>query len=265
MKIKQPKISIITICYNSEEHIEECIQSVIAQNYENKEYIVIDGGSEDSTLNIIDKYKEHIDYLVSEPDNGISDAFNKGIKNCTGEIIGILNSDDIMMSEALESVANEYERDVNVYRGNLLYWDEKTGKKFIQYPNMKFRIPPFNPKVCHGASFITKKTYDQFGGYKEDFDVMMDLDLFLRLFSGNAKFKTINKTIFTFRMGGVSSGSEWKRSRERRRLIIENGGTNFQAFIYVTYWRIRYILKKILDIFGSDIKLFFQFKRVSGA
>ena len=92
--MKKPKISIITVCYNSEAHIEEAILSVINQSYDNKEYLVIDGGSKDGTLNIIEKYKDRIDYFVSEPDKGISDAFNKGIKAASGDIIGILNSDD---------------------------------------------------------------------------------------------------------------------------------------------------------------------------
>ena len=105
--MKKPKISIITVCYNSEAHIEEALLSVINQSYENKEYLVIDGGSKDGTLNIIEKYKDRIDYFVSEPDKGISDAFNKGIKAATGDIIGILNSDDFMMPNALTKVAEQ--------------------------------------------------------------------------------------------------------------------------------------------------------------
>ena len=84
-----PKISVITVSYNSATHLEECILSVINQSYDNKEYIIIDGGSTDGTLDIIDKYKDKIDYFISEPDNGISDAFNKGIKAATGDLIGI--------------------------------------------------------------------------------------------------------------------------------------------------------------------------------
>ena len=84
--MKNPKISIITVCYNSEAHLEECIRSIVSQEYENKEYIVIDGGSKDGTLDIIRKYRDKIAYYISEPDKGISDAFNKGIKAATGDI-----------------------------------------------------------------------------------------------------------------------------------------------------------------------------------
>ena len=97
----KPKISIITVCYNSEAHLEEAMLSIINQSYANKEYIVIDGGSKDNTLAIIDKYRDKIDYFVSEPDKGISDAFNKGIKAATGDIIGIINSDDFMIFSRL--------------------------------------------------------------------------------------------------------------------------------------------------------------------
>ena len=121
--MKKPKISIITVCYNSEAHIEEAILSVINQSYENKEYLVIDGGSKDGTLNIIEKYKDKIDYFVSEPDKGISDAFNKGIKAATGDIIGILNSDDFMMPDALTKVAEQYEKKIDVYMGYCLVWN----------------------------------------------------------------------------------------------------------------------------------------------
>ena len=99
--MKKPKISIITVCYNSEAHLEECIRSIVTQEYENNEYLVIDGGSKDGTLDIINKYRDKIAYFVSEPDKGISDAFNKGIKAATGDIIGILNSDDYMMPGVL--------------------------------------------------------------------------------------------------------------------------------------------------------------------
>ena len=119
-----PKISIITVCYNSSLHLEECMQSIINQSYENKEYIVIDGGSKDGTLDIINKYRDKIAYFVSEPDKGISDAFNKGMKAATGDIIGILNSDDYMMPGVLRKVADQYEDGIDVYRGYCLIWNE---------------------------------------------------------------------------------------------------------------------------------------------
>ena len=102
-----PKISIVTITFNSEHTVEETIKSVISQDYPNLEYIIIDGASKDGTLAVVDKYRGKIAKVISEPDNGISDAFNKGIRHSTGDIIGIINSDDVLLPEFWESSESE--------------------------------------------------------------------------------------------------------------------------------------------------------------
>lgn len=154
---KNPKISIITVCYNSAKHLEQCIKSVLDQDYPNLEYLVIDGGSTDGTIDIISKYRDKIAYFVSESDNGISDAFNKGIKAATGDIIGIINSDDFMMPNALQKISEYYEDDIDVYRGYCLIWDEKLDSKRKLYPNERFSVPPFGAIICHESSFISRK------------------------------------------------------------------------------------------------------------
>ena len=100
--MKKPIISIVTICYNSAATIEETMQSVIGQGYPLLDYVIIDGGSTDGTLDIVERYKDKLGYFCSEPDNGISDAFNKGIKNAKGDVICMINSDDILLPGALE-------------------------------------------------------------------------------------------------------------------------------------------------------------------
>ena len=102
---QSPRISVITITYNSAATIEETIRSVTMQDYPDLEYVIIDGGSTDGTLDVVQKYKDRIQVVVSEPDKGISDAFNKGVDRATGEIIGIINSDDILLPGALQEVA----------------------------------------------------------------------------------------------------------------------------------------------------------------
>ena len=119
-----PKISIITITFNSEKTLEETIESVLSQNYPNLEYLIIDGGSSDGTLEIVKRYKDKIDFVISEPDRGISDAFNKGIRYATGEIVGIINSDDLLLPDALHKVAENYDSNVGVYRGNTVIWND---------------------------------------------------------------------------------------------------------------------------------------------
>ena len=250
--MKQPKISIITVCYNSALHIEECIQSVVSQDYPNLEYIIIDGGSSDGTLDIISKYKDKIAYFVSEPDRGISDAFNKGIKAATGDIIGIINSDDFMMPGVLKNVAAEYEEGVDVYRGYCLVWNEKYNTKHAIHPNAHFGVPPFGSIICHESSFISKKRYEILGGYKVSFKYAMDLDLFVRMYKDKAlRTKFIDVCVITFRTGGASSSPAYKLEKERIRLVLENGGSRFDACLFATYHRIKYGVKVAFNKFRT--------------
>ncbi len=255
-----PKISIITVCFNSAKYIEECLLSVINQSYPNKEYIIIDGGSVDNTLQIIDKYKEHIDYFISEPDKGISDAFNKGIKAATGDLIGILNSDDFMNPNALQKIASYYSPQIDIYRGHSITWDEKLDLKFTSYPNDKFGLIPFEPRICHESAYISKKAYDKYGLYKADLKYMMDLDLFIRMYNNGIRSKFIDVSIITFRIGGTSSAPEKYLKEERRRIILENGGSKFQSIIYINYFKLRYVTKKIMDLIGGSIKYKLKYK-----
>lgn len=244
MSDKKPKISVITVSFNSAEHIEECVKSVISQGYENKEYLVIDGGSTDGTVDIINKYRDKIDYFVTEPDRGISDAFNKGIKASTGDIIGILNSDDFMMPDALQKIGDQYEEGVDIYRGYCITWNEDVGLKYKAYPNGKFKIPPIGGRLIHEAAYISRKRYEISGLYKISFRYCMDLDLFVRMYKDpTLKVKFINVCVDTFRTGGASSSSARKLSDERRRVITENGGSKWDAFIYLRYYDLRYAAK----------------------
>ena len=151
-----PKISIITITYNSENTIEDTINSVVSQKYDNLEYLIIDGGSTDHTLDIVNKYRDKIAVVISEPDKGISDAFNKGIRNATGEIIGIINSDDILMIGALSCIANNYKPSIDVYSGNVLFWFENTGKEYSVKPEITFDKLKLQYSVAHPGRFIRK-------------------------------------------------------------------------------------------------------------
>ena len=157
MKTSLPSISIITVCYNSVLTIEETIQSVLQQNYPMLDYVIIDGGSTDGTVDIIEKYKNQIGYFCSEKDNGISDAFNKGIRHSKGEIIGIVNSDDVLLPHALEHIAGKYDEKIDVYRGNILIANKETGKSNREVPSMKFPLIPFVLHVTHPGTFITKR------------------------------------------------------------------------------------------------------------
>lgn len=236
-----PKISIITITYNSERTVEETIKSVVSQNYPNLEYLIIDGGSKDKTLDIVEKYRDKISFVISEPDKGISDAFNKGIKYATGEIIGIINSDDLLLSGALETIAESYDSKVDVYRGNLIIWNDETDEKVLVVSSVKFSLRTFRDrKVCHPSTFITKRAYNQYGVYKVDFRYSMDEDLLARLYEGGASFKHVNKSLAMFRLGGVTNDSYKKKLNELERLYVENGCSKAYAklrvFMFAAYY-----------------------------
>lgn len=229
-----PKISIITITYNSEKTLEETIKSVISQKYDNLEYLIIDGGSRDKTMDVVEKYRSKIDFVVSEPDNGISDAFNKGIAHATGEIIGIINSDDILLPGALETVANHYSPSIDVYSGNVLMWNDYSGQTYIRKPDLAFKGFNKRFKACHPARFITREAYMRYGTYSLDFRYCMDVDLLIRFIRCGAKFIHIDKPLTKFRIGATSSDPVFKKKKDYYNLIINNGGSklNFYVFWY---------------------------------
>ena len=252
--MNNPKISIITITYNSEKTLEQTIQSVISQNYDNLEYLIIDGGSTDHTLDIVNKYRNNIAVMVSEPDNGISDAFNKGIERATGEIIGIINSDDLLCPNALSAVAAAYEATVDVYRGNTQYWDEQNGITYRGIPSMEFPANHILPKsVCHQSTFVTKAAYTKCGGFRTDFRYSMDYDLLVRFYQKSTKWKYINIDLAISRMGGVTDQTSfWKKRKEVYSIVVANGGSKWYAYGNELYFLWYQTFKKILFLFGRN-------------
>ena len=249
----KPKISIITITFNSEKTLEETIESVVSQGYDNLEYLIIDGKSTDGTLDIVDRYREHINFVVSEPDKGISDAFNKGIAHATGEIIGIINSDDVLLPGALKTLSDNYEADVDVYRGNTVLWDSEKGTKISTRPTMEFPIYKRIKSVCHQSTFIRKEAYIKYGDFDLRFKYMMDADILHRYYIKGAKFKYIDKDLAAFRLGGVTSDNWSKKLKEANLMIRKNGGSAFLAFSRLLFFMLIVIFKKIaFNIIGED-------------
>lgn len=251
----KPKISVITISYNSSKTIERTIQSVLNQNYENLEYIIIDGGSTDGTVDIIKKYVDRIAYWVSEPDKGISDAFNKGIKAATGDVIGIVNSDDQYMENTFEMVAASFEKDVDVYRGSILIHDDINQAEYAYAPSMKFGMLPIHVNVCHLPTFISKKAYEKYGNYSTDFKLAMDLDLLRRFYSKGARFKRIDAILGQFNVGGLSTQAGIKKGfEERRKVILKNGGNYIHVLIYDVLLWLTKVLKSVVCMMKIDYR-----------
>lgn len=256
--MKSPKISIITVCYNSEAHLEEAIQSVVNQPYDNKEYIIIDGGSKDHTMDIVNKYRDKLSYVVSEPDKGISDAFNKGIKAATGDIIGICNSDDVMADDVLSKIADKWEPEIDIFRLDEVTKDFETGEEYRFKPTIDFPVVPYNVHILHMGCYISKNAYEKWGGYDVTFRYSMDLELLRRYMSKGAKQKYIPEIVGYFRKGGASGARVSKRANEHRLIVTRHGGNRFQAECYVGYLYLKQIAKDILNIFGKNVATKFK-------
>jgi len=205
------KISVITASFNSEETIERTIQSVISQTWDDIEYIVIDGKSSDQTLKIIEKYHSHIAYFISEPDSGIYDAMNKGLKKATGDIVCYLNSDDIYSSVmVLEHVVNCFKKNqIDVIFGGVSFFRKNNPlkiKRVYKFDKFDASLFAYGWMPAHPATFIKRTLMIQNGLFDTEFKIAGDFDYLLRMFK-NLKFSyECTENIFIhMQMGGASN------------------------------------------------------------
>lgn len=203
-----PTISIVTPSYNQAKYLERTILSVINQNYPNLEYIIIDGGSNDGSVEIIKKYEKHLTYWVSEKDKGQSDAHNKGFSKASGDIFAYLNSDDIYLPNTLSLVAQKFQENENI---DLIYGhaklidsdDNKIGLcvalpfKLKEHLNGVFSIP-------QPSSFWRKKVYEKVGGFNLNNHSCMDAEFYALASAYNFRFKNINEILSGFRIHPLS-------------------------------------------------------------
>ncbi|MBO5699425.1 MAG: glycosyltransferase [Bacteroidaceae bacterium] len=251
--MKQPKISIVTICFNSENTIEETIKSVLSQNYPLLDYVIIDGGSTDATMQIVNKYRNQLGYVCSEPDKGISDAFNKGVKHAQGDVIGIINSDDILLPGALNAIADAYDGSTDAYRANVMVVNKETGFRGREIPSMTFPLAPLVTHVAHQGTFISQNAYKKWGVYDLNFRYMMDYDLMTRLYQGGAVFKYVNYDVAEFRLGGVSTTPISKKRYDIEHVVLNNGGSAFRATYFYYYMYFFDLAKRLFTkCFGLD-------------
>lgn len=259
------KVSIITICKNSEDYIEKTILSVINQSYSNIEYIIVDGASEDKTIEIVNKYKDRISIVVSEPDKGISDAFNKGIMKSSGELIGIVNSDDILFdNNVISKLIDEYEDSVDVYQGTEIVKNYKTGYEYHLFPTMSygFWIDPVRFHPCHMATYIKRETYKKYGLYDLSYYQCMDIELLYRLHYKGAVFKQINVIFGVFRTGGKSYSDDDENSNEKIRIVSKYSGNKIDSIICSYVCFLKNVLKHIsARSFGEDFARKIRYKR----
>lgn len=246
------KVTIITVVYNNVYTIEKTIQSVINQSYKNIEYIIIDGGSTDGTLDIIQKYENYISYWKSEPDNGIYDAMNKGLKQATGDIIGIINSDDWYESSTVYHVVNCFKKNkCDVVHGDIIL-TQINGDPYMRYfGKKKFNIWR-NMPIYHPTCFVKKELYMRYGFFNTDYNIAADYELILRLYMAKASFFYLSNDLAYFRIGGVSHKQFIRSIKEAKDISIMYGCNQFKANLYYTKNFFIFFLKNFLYKINLD-------------
>lgn len=203
-----PLVTIITVVYNNDIYLAETINSVLSQSYDNVEYIIIDGGSTDNTLNIIHQYETKIDYWLSESDRGLYDAMNKGIALASGELIGILNSDDLYFPDTVSTIVAAYQKSQQpcVIYGNLLKFADEYKQVSLHQGNLTdsaFKSATIS--INHPTCFVHHTLYKKFGGFQPEYEVGADRELMMRFHSQGVNFIHIEQTLAKFRLGGTTS------------------------------------------------------------
>jgi len=209
------KISIITVCFNSAKTIKDTIKSVLNQSYKDIEYIIIDGGSIDGTLETLAKYRDQISRHISEPDTGIYDAMNKGIKLATGDIVGFLNAGDFYTVEtAILQIATSFQKnDCEVVYADLEYVAENNpGKTVRKWKSQPYRDGLFEKgwHPPHPTLFAKKSIFDKYGGFDLSYDIGADYELMLRFLKKHGiKSCYIPSVLVKMRTGGKSNSNLW--------------------------------------------------------
>ena len=248
------KISLITVTYNSEKYLSQCIESVQMQDYGDLEHIIVDGNSTDNTVSIIKKYEAGIAKWVSEPDNGMYDAINKGIAIATGEVIGLLNSDDILVSaDVISCIAQTFkEQNTDSVYGDLEYVDkENTDKIYRVWKGQTYRRNLFKIGWMpgHPTFYIKKALIDKYGGYESHYFTAADYEFMARyLFKHKISSFYLPKLFVKMRMGGASNKSIYQRLRANRRDYLAMKKNNIPLPFIVS------ILKPLIKIHQYSIR-----------
>lgn len=249
------RISIITSCYNREKTIRNAIESVLAQDYADIEYIVVDGASTDRSMSVINEYRNQVAHIISEPDHGMYEAINKGIRVATGDVIGLVHSDDFLYDKHIISdiVKKFQETGADFVYGDGVFVDsektDKTVRKWIsgKYARWKVRLGWL---PLHPTCYIRKEAMEQKGLYDESFKIAADTDLLVRYLYGNAlKVAYLPKYVVRMRMGGLSTDSSKRRQMwdEDIRVYSAHGFPAVPTKIMKMMWKVPQFVRARLE------------------
>lgn len=255
------KISIITATFNSSATVRDTLDSVLKQNYTNYELIIKDGGSKDNTMEICREYEQAFEgrlRIISCPDKGIYDAMNQGIEAATGDVVGILNSDDLYIDEnVLGDIAQAFSKeDIGCVYGNLLFVDaENTNKITRRWIGSQHKKGAFQKgwHPAHPTFYAKREYYEQFGGFDTTFDVSADFELMLRFIEKHGiKNRFLNRYFIRMRIGGESTGSVKKIIQGNRNVLRAFKKNGIEVSVLYPFRR---ILPKIKDRVMVMLKL----------
>ena len=237
--MNENSISIITCSFNSIQHIEQTITSVISQTVKEKEYIIIDGGSNDGTVDIIKKYDNKITQWLSEPDFGISDAMNKGLRLATSNYILFLHSDDYLTdSMVLERIASYINGQSDLYFFQVLL--DNLGEKHLSNSRPLGWWTNFKMGSCHQGQLCSRKLFTEIGGFNTNYKVVMDYDFILRAYRTGVNSRVVNMPLAVMRLTGISSQRDWgnlqKRFSEERSVHYKYCHSLSMRLMYMIYW-----------------------------
>lgn len=241
----QLKISIITVCKNSERYLQETITSVQEQTYDAIEYIIVDGISTDSTLEIVKHNRQTVDILISEADSGMYDAINKGLRVASGDYILVLNSDDVLASKnVIAKVVDQIgKRRLDYYYGNMVKLTDGKCKNVKLFPvsAKKLLLSTHGTFVPHPCFFVSKSLNETLAGYSLDYKYASDFDYILRaLKSENVKGSYLNNYITKFRIHENSITASGKIDLERKEILLKHGYYKYsyltRSFYYYRLW-----------------------------
>jgi glycosyltransferase involved in cell wall biosynthesis len=229
-------VSIVTVVRNGAGTIEETLQSILDQQGPGVEYHLVDGGSTDGTMEIVRRYESRLTSCTSEPDGGISDAFNRGIARCTGDYIGLISSDDLLWPGAIAAVRDAADRhpDADVIYGNACYL-AANGRRVISRPEVGLEKIDRRSPLRHAAVFVSREAYARYGGFDPGYELAMDYELFARFHAAGARFVYVDHVLAGIREGGVSARRYRETIAETRRISMRYGYPALPA--YLQSWR----------------------------